>query len=203
MNLVERAKSIILKPKETWNTVKGEETTIVELFTSYAAILALIPPIATFIGLSLIGVSLPLLGTWRQPVLNGLVHAVIYYILSLVGIYVTAFLADRLAPSFASKQDLTSAMKAVVFSYTPVWIISILNIIPGLSVLVIIGGLYSLYLLYLGLPAMMDTPQEKRIGYVVVVIIASIVVMFLISLIAGLFLASAQMPLVPRMVPRP
>ena len=83
-------------------------------------------------------------------------------------------------------------MKAVVFSYTPVWIVSILCIIPSLSVLVIVGGLYSLYLLYLGLPAMMDTPPEKRIGYVAAVIIASIVVMFIVSWIAGMFLASAH-----------
>lgn len=161
MDLVERAKAICLKPKETWGVVKGEQTTIKELFTSYAAILALIPPIATFIGFSLVGMRIPFVGTWRQPVLAGLVHALIHYVLSLVGVYVTAYVADRLAPTFNSKQDLTSAMKAVVFSYTPVWIVSILNIIPGLWVLVIVGGLYSLYLLYLGLPAMMDTPPRR------------------------------------------
>lgn len=192
MDIVARAKAISLSPKETWDIVKGEHTTIKELFTSYAAILALIPPIATFIGFSLVGAGMPLLGRWRQPIMNGLVHAVIYYVLSLVGVYVTAYIADRLAPSFNSKQDLTSAMKAVVYSYTPVWIVSVLNVIPGLSVLVIIAGLYSLYLLYLGLPVMMDTPPEKRVGYVVTVIIVSIVVMFLISMIAGLFLASAH-----------
>jgi hypothetical protein len=192
MSLVERTKAIILKPKETWNTIRGEQTTVGELFTSYALILAAIPPIATFIGFSLVGMSVPFAGTWRQPFLNGIVHAVIYYILSLVGIYVTAYVVDRLAPSFNSRQDLTSAMKAVVYSYTPVWIVSILYIVPRLLILVLIGSLYSLYLLYLGIPAMMDTPQEKRLGYVAVVIIISIVVMFVISMIANLFLASAH-----------
>ena len=192
MNLAERAKAICLRPKETWGVVKGEQTTVKELFTSYAAILALVPPLARFIGFSLVGMRIPFVGTWRQPLLAGLVHALIHYVLSLVGVYVTAYVADRLAPAFNSKQDLTSAMKAVVFSYTPVWIVSILNIIPSLSVLVIVGGLYALYLLYLGLPAMMDTPPEKRLGYVVVVIIVSIVVMFIVSLIAGLFLAPAH-----------
>ena len=57
MSLVERAKEIILKPQETWEKIKGEETTIKELYTSYAGILALIPAIASFIGMSLIGTS--------------------------------------------------------------------------------------------------------------------------------------------------
>jgi hypothetical protein len=192
MDLVERVKAICLKPKETWIVVKDEQTTVKELFTSYAAILALVPPLAGFIGFSLVGMRMPLVGTWRQPVLNGLVHAVIYYVLSLAGVYVAAYVANWLAPKFNSREDLTGAMKAVVFSYTPVWIVSILNIIPNLSILVTIAGLYSLYIFYLGLPAMMDTPPEKRLGYVVVVIIASIVVMFVVSLIAGLFLASVH-----------
>ncbi len=192
MDIAERAKAISLRPRETWGVVKGERTTIKELFTSYAAILAVIPPLATLIGFSIIGVRMPMLGTWRQPIVNGVVHAVIYYVLSLIGIYVTAYIADRLAASFNSRQDLTAAMKAVVFSFTPVWIVSILNIIPGLSFLVVIAGVYSLYLLYLGLPVMMETPAEKRVGYVAVVVIASIVVMFLISVIAGMFLASAH-----------
>jgi hypothetical protein len=117
---------------------------------------------------------------------------VLYYILSLVGIYVTAYIADALAPSFGSKKDLTGAMKAVVYSYTPVWIVSVLNIIPGLGVIVFVAGLYSLYLLYLGLPLMMETPPEKKIGYVVVVLVATIVVMSVVSLLAGMFLSAAH-----------
>ncbi len=193
MNLAERVKSIILKPKETWEIIKGEQADIKELYVSYAAILAIITPAASFIGLSLIGISMPFIGHWRQPVMNGLVHAVLMYALTLVGVFVTAYIADMLAPTFESKKNLTGAFKAVVFSYTPAWIAGILNIIPGLGILATIAGLYSLYLLYLGLPLMMDTPEEKKIGYVVVVVVVTIVVMFVISLLAGLSLATASM----------
>jgi hypothetical protein len=192
MDLVERVKSICLKPKETWGVVKGEQTTIKELYSSYAAILALIPPIATFIGFSLVGMRMPFFGTFRQPIVHGLFHGAVYYVLSLVGIYVTAYIAVKLAPSFNSTQDLTSAMKAVVYSYTPVWIVSIVDIIPSLSILAAIAGLYSLYLLYVGLPELMETPPDKRVGYVVAVIVVSIIVMIIISVVAGLFLTSAH-----------
>ena len=76
MNLVERAKNIMLKPAATWETVKAEETTIKELFTSYAMILAIIPAAAGFIGMSLIGTSM--LGIhFRIPFISGLFHAII------------------------------------------------------------------------------------------------------------------------------
>jgi hypothetical protein len=199
MELVERAKAIILKPKETWEIIKGEETTVRGLYTSYACILAIIPAAASFIGLSLVGLSLPILGTWRQPITNGIGHAVLSYILALVGIYVTAYIANLLAPNFGSKRDMTAAVKAVVYSSTPAWIAGIFNVIPALGTVTWILGLYSFYLLFLGLPLMMETPPEKKTGYVVVVVVVTILVMIAISGIAGLLLAGATAGMAPRL----
>ena len=58
MNLVDRAKNILITPKTEWEVIKNEQTTTSDLFTKYVLILALIPVIATFIGQSLIGISL-------------------------------------------------------------------------------------------------------------------------------------------------
>ena len=149
MNLVERVKEIILKPQETWEKIKGEETTIKDLYTSYAGILALIPAIANFIGFSLVGTSFMGI-SFRVPLVTGLVQAIVQYVLTLVGIYVVAFIIDALAPSFESKKDMVAAMKVAVFSFTPTWIAGILGIIPMLSVLVILASLYSLYLFFVG-----------------------------------------------------
>ena len=191
MNIVERAKAIILKPKETWEIIKAEQTTVRELFTSYAAVLAVIPAAATFIGFSLVGYSLPV-GHYRVPVLSGLVHAILQYVLTLVGAYAVAFIIDALAPKFDSRKDLTAAAKLAVFAATPAWVGGALAILPALSPLLLIASLYSLYLFYIGLPVMMETPKEKTLVYFIVVIIASIVV----SMIIGAFSGSAvQRPL--------
>jgi hypothetical protein len=53
-----------------------------------------------------------------------------------------------------------------------------------LSILYILG-IYSLYLLYLGLPVLMKSPREKTMGYIVVVILAAIVLLMIIRVIAG------------------
>jgi hypothetical protein len=192
MNLVERAKGIILKPTQTWETIKAEQTTIKDLFTSYAAILAIIPAAAGFIGMSLMGTSM--LGIhFRIPFLYGISHAIISYVLTLVGVYVVAFVIDALAPSFNSRKDLLSAVKVAVFSFTPAWIGGIFMILPMLSILTFLASLYGLYLLYTGLPILMETPREKTLGYFVVVIIVSIVVSLIINVLARLVLPSGPM----------
>ncbi len=151
MNLVERAKSIMFKPSDTWAVVKNEQTTIKELFVSYAAILAIIPAAASFIGMSLVGTSM--LGIhFRIPFVAGLVHAIVSYVLSLVGVYVVAFIIDALAPSFNSRKDILSATKVAVFAFTPAWVGGIFMLVPMLGILTLLASLYGLYVLYIGLP---------------------------------------------------
>lgn len=109
MNLVERAKNILVTPKTEWEVIKNEQTSTADLFTKYAMILALIPVIASFIGQSLVGISLGPFGSYKVPVSNGLIYAVVYYILSLAGIYLIAFIIDALAPSFGSTKNMDAS----------------------------------------------------------------------------------------------
>ncbi len=184
MDLVERVKSILLKPSQTWPQIKEEITTIPELYTSYAVILAAIPAVAQLIGYGLIGHSV--LGVhFRWGIGRAFGHAILYYILSLVGIYIVALIADALAPSFGSRKNILNAFKAVVFSMTPGWVGGIFYIIPTLSLLSFLAALYGIYLFYLGLPLLMETPKEKSVGYVIVVIVVTFVVYVLIGTFAG------------------
>ena len=80
------------------------------------------------------------------------------------------------------------ALKVAAYSSTASWVAGIFGLIPALSWLRILG-LYSLYLLYLGLPVLMKAPQDKAAGYTGVVIIAAIVLFMVIGLVAGTFMA--------------
>jgi len=184
MNIFQRVKDIILKPTDTWTEIKTEQTTIKELFTSYAMILAAIPPVASFIGMSLLGFSWAVF-SYRLPIGWGISHAVVSYVLSLVGIYVIALIIDALAPNFGSQKNQLNAMKVAVFSWTPSWIAGILMIIPALGPIAMLLSLYSLYLFYLGLPILMETPKDKAMGYCIVTIVVSIVVFILIGVISS------------------
>jgi len=184
MNLVEMAKGIILRPSQTWLEIKEEKTTISELYTSYAVILAAIPAVAQFIGTSMVGYSL--MGTHiKLGFGSALGQAITQYVLSLVAIYVVALIADALAPKFNSRKDILNAFKAVVFSMTPAWVGGVFLVIPTLAGLTLLASLYGIYLFYLGLPLLMETPKEKSLIYVIVVIIITFVVNVVVGGIAG------------------
>ena len=185
MNLVERAKRLLLTPKPEWEAIDTETTTTAELYTQYIIPLAAIGPIARVVGFSLIGIHVPFSGvTYRTPIGRALVGAVVSYVLTLVGVYVLAMIIDMLAPSFGGTTNRMQALKVSAYSNTAAWLAAIFALVPGLSILGILG-LYSIYLLYVGLPILMKSPAEKAGAYTVVVILVAIVLFFLIGVVGS------------------
>jgi len=175
-----------LKPSETWQEIKEEETTISNLYKSYAMLLAAIPQVAQFIANSIIGY--PVRGVnfrVRTNIGRTLGFSIAFYILFLVSLYVISLITNALAPRFNSTKNITNAFKLIVFSLTPGWIASILFIFPSLSPLVILGGIYWIYLLYLGLPLMMETPKKKSFGYVIIIALVTLLISFVINAIVS------------------
>ena len=184
MNLVDRAKNLILKPRQEWAVIDNEQHTVQGLYTSYILILAAIGPVASFIGYSIVG-----FGPYRIPMGPGVAHMVLSYLLALGSVYVLALIIDALAPTFGGQKNFMQAFKVAAFAPTASWLAGIFGILPALSILAILG-LYSLYLLYLGLPRLMKTPEEKAVPYLVVVIIAAIVLAVVIAGVASLVIPS-------------
>jgi hypothetical protein len=181
MGLIDRAKAILLSPGKEWPVIEPEQTTVAALYGSYIIPLAAIGPIASFIRFSVFGITVPFVNTTiRVSPMRGVTSAVISYLLGLVGVYVVALVIDALAPTFGGQKNQMQALKLVAYASTASWLAAIFLIIPGLSVLSILG-LYSIYLFWTGLPVMMKNPREKNLGYCVVAAICVIVIMFVIS----------------------
>lgn len=183
MNLIARIKNIMISPDAEWRLIAHESGDVTYLFTRYVAILALIPAVCGFIGASIIGVSVSV-GTFRVPLLPGLINLVLGYVFAFVIVYATALIIDALAPSFRAQRNFPNALKLSVYSFTPVWLAGIFILIPGLRFLSILG-LYGLYVMWTGMTPMMGTPRDKSLFYAFCVVIAAIVVTIALAIVQG------------------
>ncbi len=184
MSLVERAKAILLSPQKEWPVIEAESATPASLYTGYIMPLAAIPAVASLIGMSVFGVAL--LGVaFRVPIGTGLARALVQYVLTLAGVYIMALIIDALAPTFGGTKSPIQALKLMAYASTASWVAGIFLVIPALSIVALLGGLYSLYLLFVGLPVMMKSPPEKSLGYTVAAILCAIVVTFVVGVVTA------------------
>jgi hypothetical protein len=182
MNLVERVKGILLQPKSEWQAIEREPGNAGYLFPNYVAIVAAIPPVCAFIGLSIVGY-----GPFRLGIVSGILHAVVVYVLSLISVFVVAYVIDFLAGTFGARKNLDNAMKISAYAPTAAWVAGVFKIIPVLAFLGILG-LYSLYLLYTGIVALMKPAADKALIYTIAVIVCVVVIWTIVFAIpAALF----------------
>lgn len=181
--LVSRVKNIIMSPRTEWDRIDAEPATIKGLYLNYICILAAIPAVCRVIG-DMIPVGGFGFYVHMSPV-AAVADGVCNYIGALIGAYVVALIIDVLAPSFDGQRNQVQALKVVAYSMTPVWLAGIFFILPMLRPLAIVG-LYGAYLMYLGLPKLMNAPEEKALGYTIVSIIVSIVVVVAIAAVLGM-----------------
>jgi hypothetical protein len=183
--LIARVKNILLTPVTEWAAIDTEASSARAIYVQYVAPLAAIGAIAGFIGRSVVGVSIPFIGTYRTPFVSGLVMAVVMYALTFLSIFIVALLVDALAPTFGGQKDSLRALKVSAYSYTPAWIAAVFQIIPSLSFIGLLAGLYGIYLLYLGLPVLMRSPKDKAIAYTAVLCVCAIVLYAIIGVVSG------------------
>ena len=193
-NLIQRVINIITKPKQEWNVIAGEQPNTMKLIGGYALILALIPAISSIIKYGIIGVSF--MGYTSRSMASGIQTGLVSLLSALIGVYLLAWVIDLLAPTFDSQKNFVRSLQLAVYSYTPQWVAGILLLFgTGLSMLVsIIGAVFAIYLMAVGMPVIKNTPKEKVVGYVVLTIVAmiviGIVVAMIIAAVLGLFFVS-------------
>lgn len=177
MSIVERVKNILLSPKTEWSTIAGEATTTQALYTGYIMILAAIGPIAMLLRSLVVGVA----------------GAIVSYIISLIMIYVVAFIVDALAPTFGGEKNILQSLKLVAYSCTAVWLAGIFQILGVLAgLLSLVALVYSLYTFYLGVTVMKKVPAEKAVTYTVVVVVCVIVLGMLVGSVLQMTMYSAM-----------
>ena len=189
MNLIQRVKDILLTPQQTWPAIAAETTSTADLYKNYVMILAAIHAIAGFIGMSVFGLSM--MGvTVRVPFLNGVAQMITGYVLALAMVFIVSLIVDALAPKFGGQKDPANALKLVAYGSTAGMVGGIASLIPSLSVLGFIASLYSIYLIYLGLPVLMKCPPQRALAYTAVIMVCAILAGMLVGGVSAMFMPS-------------
>lgn len=187
MWIFNRAREILLFPKEAWEKIKLEEIKDWRTILIYPAALAFFSAAAIFIGYWFVGVRIGAVGYFRMSPVNAFYSAVVFYCLSLLGVVVTGFIILFLASYFSAEGDFFAALKLAVYSATAPLLASAFNLIPGLKVLGILG-LYGAYLLYLGVPKIMKAPHDKEQPFIFTSIIAAVIMVLLINFLVDQYI---------------
>ena len=188
-NVIERAKNMIVQPAREWDVISMETPNLGQIITGYVLPLAGAAALAAFIGYAFIGWNM--FGVRVSGINWGIYQALTVFVGALVSVYLTSLIVDALAPSFQSEKNFNRSAQLVAYSFTPAWVGGLLAIIPSLAFVGSLFGLYSLYLLFIGLPKLKKTPADKITSYFIISLIVCVVVYMVVGWILGTILMRA------------
>ena len=181
--MIERIKRLMLSPAAEWAAIDAEPMTARGSFMTWVVPRAASGPIAGLIGMQVFGMSL--LGvTYRPSLVASIESALSHYVMLLADVIVLALVIDALAPNFGATKNSVAAMKVAAFSATAAFVVGIVQIIPSLMFLGLLGA-YSLFLMWCGLPLLMMPPAVKAVAYYAVSLVACVVVGVVVFAIGG------------------
>lgn len=172
-SLIQRVIQLLTKPAEEWQVIANERPDKKELLIKYVLILAIVPAVCSFLYYAVFS---------EYTFIYGLVKAISQYLLAISMVYVSSIIVDKLSPSFEAEHNPERSFQLIAYAMTPVWVSSILGLIPGISVVSsILGFAYMLYILLKGIPVLKQPLEEKVKGFSILLTI----VMFILFLLIG------------------
>lgn len=185
MNLLRRICNIILKPAAEWRTIASETVTGTSLFATYIVPLSALALLAIFISESLIGFRVIYMPIQRTPMDAGVWLLLLGLLLSSLVTWLLSCWINCLAVRFGGEKNSIQALKLAAYASTPVWLISVFEVVPLAMGFSLIAWLYSVYLLYLGLPLLMKVSRDMLLRYTLAVAAGAAVLLLSATLLSA------------------
>ncbi len=169
-------------PEQEWKAIHDERTSVTKCYCSHVLFLAALPAIAGFIGTTQVGWQLQLAGNEPQRLTMGsaLQIALLTYAAMLFGVFIVGKLIHWMAQTYGSSSTLPQCIALAAYTATPLFLVGLMLIYPQLWINMLIGLpalAYSVYLLYTGIPIMMEISKERGFLFASAVLAVGLVVL--------------------------
>lgn len=151
-------------PQQEWESIRDEPCTVTMCYVRHVLILAAVPAISAYIGAVQVGWSVGAEETTKLTASSALPIAVAFYLAMLAAVYVVGRLIHWMSQTFGAHTTLAQSVVLVTYTGTPLFLVGIVALypMPWVNMLFgIVALLYTVYLLYTGVPVVMKITKEQ------------------------------------------
>ncbi len=154
-------------PKDEWQLIEKRHESL-GYSLMHILMIALIPAICSYYAAAHIGWTIGVGDPIKISVSSAKMMAISMYFSIIIGVFALAYLIQWMAKTFDSKPDFVQALELAAYTATPLLMVGVTALFPVLwfvAIAVLAAVAYSIYLLYSGVPIMMNIPEEKGFIY--------------------------------------
>lgn len=160
--------SLFTRPDRAWTSIRQKEDANNLHYLMHLLLLALIPSVCLFIGITYVGWSLVDEERVRLAADSAFQLCLFLYITMVLGTVIMGLFVHWMARSFDVRPSLNLCIGFIAYTITPFFVAGIAGLYPNrwfAAIVILLAGLYSTYLLFTGLPAFMRQRSSQSFLY--------------------------------------
>jgi len=131
---------------------------------SYLMVLAAIPVISGYIGTTQFGWQVGQAEVVRLTPASATIIALLYYVAIIAATLSVGWMVHWMGRTYGAQKELSQCIVMAVFIPVPLFLVGVFQMVPVLWLNLVIGLpalAYTVFLLYVGIPEMMEIPAER------------------------------------------
>ena len=185
--MIQHTFGLLVRPSAQWRTVADLPDSTFTTLLLYPCIMAIFPAVAWYYGTTTVGWSVGDHGeTIRLTTESARQICILFYFTMIACVSVIGYFIHWMADTYGAESSITKGIVITGLTATPLFIAGICGFYPLLWLDMLIGVVavcWSVYLMYLGIPIVMDISKER--GFLFSSAVLAIAMVILICLMVG------------------
>lgn len=187
--MIQHTFGLLFKPSEQWRSVANLSEGSQNLLVLYPFIFAIFPAVAWYWGTSQVGWTV---GTYNEVIklteASALQVNILFYCVMVASVAAIGYFIHWMADTYGAEHS-TIAKGIVIagLTATPLFVAGLVGFYPVLWIDLIVGVVaisWSVYLMYLGIPIVMNIPQERGFLFSSAILAISLVILVCIMVVS-------------------
>ena len=185
--MIQHTFGLLVKPSMQWRSIASLTESTLKTLILYPCFMAILPAVAWYYGTTVIGWTV---GEHGEPIRltreSALQICILFYLAMIACVVIIGFFIHWMAATYGANSSFTKGIVIAGFTATPLFIAGLTGFHPLLWLDMLIGVVavsWSVYLMYLGIPIVMDIPEER--GFLFSSAVLAIALVILICLMVG------------------
>jgi hypothetical protein len=166
METLRRIVYLIFRPKEEWERIAAETTSVDLLLRRYIVPLSLLAPAATVIGMETFDRDWDPLHGYLVPADQIFAAGATTLFATIGSIFALAAIFALLAPMFGAPRDFLAALKVSTYGAIPLMLAGATLVLPVMALVAIVGLCHTLYLYWIGVRQVLHVSAGTQTEFV-------------------------------------
>ncbi len=161
-----RIVGIVVHPKDEWELIAREETSVDELIRRFILPLSLLAPAATVIGMKFFDAAWDDDLGYLVPPQDIYAAGATTLFATIVSVFALAAIFVLLAPLYGSSRHYPTALKVATYGAVPVMLAGATLVLPVMAIVGLVGLSHSLFLYWLGARHVLHVHRDHQAEFV-------------------------------------